>query len=61
MKKEMKKIKSTTSEDIKFYQYWGDYLKVLEDKNETNFIEYLQKYYFSDTDRIMSSAYCHRL
>lgn len=58
MRKEMRRIMTATSEEF-FFNYWNDYLKLLQDNNENEFIKYLQRYYFSDKNR-MSWAYCYR-
>ncbi|CAH0545956.1 unnamed protein product [Brassicogethes aeneus] len=59
MRKDMRKILTATNVQS-FQKNKENYLKILQEQNETEFITYLQKYYFCNEARIMSWAFCYR-
>ncbi|XP_050310793.1 uncharacterized protein LOC126746526 isoform X4 [Anthonomus grandis grandis] len=60
MKHEMRKILKETDPQ-KFIQLKENYFRQLEEEEETNFQNYLKKYYFQSQERIMMWAHCYRI
>lgn len=60
MKKEMRKILKETDVE-KFMNLKDKYLRHLKEEDETDFLKYLQSYYFQSEERIMMWAHCHRI
>ncbi|KAJ8909949.1 hypothetical protein NQ315_004016 [Exocentrus adspersus] len=60
MKRNMRKILKETDVS-KFIEYKENYFNCLQDEGETDFLNYLQKYYFQTEERVMMWAHCHRI
>ncbi|KAJ8913914.1 hypothetical protein NQ315_005711 [Exocentrus adspersus] len=60
MKRNMRKILKET--DVrKFIEYKENYFNCLQDEGETDFLNYLQKFYFQTAECVMMWAHCHRI